>query len=82
MADITKCGDEECPLKESCYRYTAPRNEYMQSYFMESPRVIHEDETAPVDCDMYWATCKHVRREGESCRLNDNCTYPNCKRPE
>ena len=23
--------------------------------------------------------CKHIKREGESCRLNDNCTYPNCK---
>jgi len=23
-------------------------------------------------------TCKHIRREGESCRLNNNCKYPNC----
>jgi hypothetical protein len=23
--------------------------------------------------------CKYVKREGESCTLNDNCTYPNCK---
>ena len=23
--------------------------------------------------------CKHIKREGESCRLNNNCTYPNCK---
>jgi DNA-binding XRE family transcriptional regulator len=22
--------------------------------------------------------CKHIKREGESCRLNNNCTYPNC----
>ena len=81
MIDITKCRDEECPLKESCYRFTAPYNEYGQSYFMDSPRVIHEEE-GPVECDYYWETsvkCKHVRREGESCRLNDNCTYPNCK---
>ena len=86
MADITKCGDKECPLKESCYRYTAPTNEYGQSYFVDSPR---ED----VKCDMYWGdkaesvygqlkdivSCKHIRREGESCRLNDKCIYPNCK---
>lgn len=23
--------------------------------------------------------CKYVKREGESCTLNNNCTYPNCK---
>ena len=23
--------------------------------------------------------CKHIKREGESCTLNNNCTYPDCK---
>jgi hypothetical protein len=23
--------------------------------------------------------CKHIKREGESCTLNNNCTYPRCK---
>ena len=23
--------------------------------------------------------CKYVKRIGESCTLNNNCTYPNCK---
>ena len=23
--------------------------------------------------------CKHIKIEGESCRLNNNCTYPDCK---
>tara|TARA_R110000737_G_C14624761_1_gene494659 strand:+ start:59250 stop:59480 length:231 start_codon:yes stop_codon:yes gene_type:complete len=27
-------------------------------------------------------SCKHVRREGESCRLNNSCRYPNCPAPE
>lgn len=27
-------------------------------------------------------SCKHVKREGESCRLNNNCRYPNCPPPE
>lgn len=26
--------------------------------------------------------CKHIRREGESCRLNNKCTYPNCLQNE
>jgi hypothetical protein len=24
-------------------------------------------------------TCSGVKREGESCTKNNNCTYPNCK---
>ena len=23
--------------------------------------------------------CKYIKREGESCTLNNNCTYPSCK---
>jgi hypothetical protein len=37
MADITMCEGKNCPLKESCYRYTAKPNEYRQSYFVNSP---------------------------------------------
>jgi hypothetical protein len=35
MADITMCSGDGCSIKESCYRFTAPINEYAQSYFME-----------------------------------------------
>lgn len=28
------------------------------------------------------ANCKYVKREGESCTLNDNCKYPNCEEKE
>lgn len=37
MADITKCNDIFCPMKESCFRFKAPSSMW-QSYFMESPR--------------------------------------------
>jgi hypothetical protein len=23
--------------------------------------------------------CKYIKRAGESCTLNNNCKYPNCK---
>jgi hypothetical protein len=36
MTDITKCTGEGCPLKETCYRFTAPAEMY-QSYFMAPP---------------------------------------------
>ena len=26
--------------------------------------------------------CKHIKREGESCTLNNNCTYPDCPQVE
>ena len=46
MADITKCKGTYCPIKESCYRFTAQKSE-LQSYFLESP--IKENGK----CDMY-----------------------------
>jgi hypothetical protein len=47
MADITKCEDNFCPSKETCYRYTAPASTY-QSYGRFNRE---EDED---NCDMYW----------------------------
>ena len=48
MADITKCEDNLCPSKETCYRYTAPASEHWQSYGKFNRE---EDED---NCDMYW----------------------------
>lgn len=31
--DVSKCADEDCPLKETCWRWLAPASE-MQSYFL------------------------------------------------
>lgn len=47
MPDITKCNDKDCPLKDTCYRYWSESDEYMQSYFTESPR--NGDK-----CEHYW----------------------------
>jgi len=49
MSDITMCEGLECPLKEKCYRYTAPANEYWQAYFAEIPYDIESEE-----CEHYW----------------------------
>lgn len=37
MADITMCDDDSCPSKMKCYTYTAPVNQWRQSYFVISP---------------------------------------------
>lgn len=47
MADITMCKGVGCPVKEKCYRHTAPESELWQSWFADSP--IEDGK-----CDMYW----------------------------
>lgn len=32
MADITKCTNDECPLRNECYRYTAANDDIQQWY--------------------------------------------------
>ena len=46
--DITKCKGNDCPMKESCYRFTAEENEVLQAYFVEPP--IKDGK-----CEMYWS---------------------------
>jgi hypothetical protein len=50
MADITKCNDSDCPLRENCYRFTAKESDW-QYYFMNSLRVEEKDT-----CNYYWET--------------------------
>lgn len=45
MSDITKCLNEDCPIKEKCYRWTAIASEW-QSY----AEFKHDEETG---CDDY-----------------------------
>ena len=69
--DISMCSGEECPLRETCYRYTAEANDHRQFWFSVAP---FKEGT----CKYYWHRCKHIHREGESCQLNNNCKYPDC----
>lgn len=32
MADVTKCSNEDCPIKMDCFRHTAQDNNYRQPY--------------------------------------------------
>jgi len=49
MADITKCTGDNCPIKESCYRFTAEKSE-RQIYFFTPPFDGFDGKT----CEMYW----------------------------
>lgn len=47
MADITMCEGKGCIVKNNCYRFKAPINEYRQAYFAEQPG---KDKS----CNYYW----------------------------
>jgi hypothetical protein len=51
MSDTTKCYGADCPMKDSCKRFTAPADELHQSYFLDPPYHINE---GGFSCDMYW----------------------------
>lgn len=48
MTDICMCKNENCAIRESCYRYRADPGEW-QAYFIVDKEV--KDES---DCDEYW----------------------------
>ena len=37
MSDISKCSNEDCPLKESCYRYKVKPHPFRQAYTTYEP---------------------------------------------
>ena len=43
------CSGQDCPLKETCYRFTATPNEFSQSYFLNAP---YNKETKT--CEYEW----------------------------
>ena len=47
MPDIEMCLNEDCPLKETCYRHEAIPSEYLQSYNTFEPTVIDGE----VECE-------------------------------
>jgi hypothetical protein len=63
MADITMCPGTDCPVRETCYRFTAKPSEHRQSYFFQPPG---GQEDGKFTCEMYWgATQDNVLRELE-----------------
>lgn len=48
MSDIAMCHGETCAYKDQCYRHTAQPNPYMQSWFINIPRL--DDGTCDYFC--------------------------------
>ncbi len=54
------CKGTDCPIKESCYRFTATENEILQAYFVKPP---FKDGK----CDMFWGkTQKEILNQLEN----------------
>jgi hypothetical protein len=51
MPDMSMCQGTDCPLKETCYRYTAIANEFRQTYLFDVPYDKEKEK-----CDFYWPT--------------------------
>jgi len=49
--DITKCSSRECPLRKTCYRFTALPDYYMQSY----SKFEYHLKNGEVKCEFYWS---------------------------
>lgn len=58
MADISKCSGKDCPLKEQCYRYTAPDSKWQLRLVI----VPYKKETNT--CEMFYNNEK--RKHGKS----------------
>jgi hypothetical protein len=61
MSDISKCNDNLCPSKEICYRFTAPVDEFRQSW------INTNRECDAYNCDLFWhnGICKYCgQKEG------------------
>lgn len=43
MADIMMCNNQDCPIANNCYRFTAPPDRYDQSY-IHNPKSDCEDD--------------------------------------
>jgi hypothetical protein len=54
MPDISMCANEECTLRETCYRFVATPNPFRQSYSDYKPSKLYVPGVGNSDtCDNY-----------------------------
>ncbi len=58
-ADITKCSNENCVMKEKCYRYTVPQKEYNQSFQKFVPKRNSIDN---FKCDLLYVRDERIHK--------------------
>lgn len=63
MVDICMCQNEDCPLKDSCYRYRAKASEY-QTFYIVGDKMKKDAQERK--CTSYW----EVKSDEEVEKLN------------
>jgi hypothetical protein len=61
MSDICACSWLGCNLKKYCYRFTAPKNRYAQTYFLEVPKKIADKE-----CDYFVGNTDYYKANADN----------------
>jgi hypothetical protein len=57
VADISKCKGQGCNIKNTCYRFLADADDYMQSYIKGN---VSDDGEY---CDHYWPDTEEAARD-------------------
>jgi len=57
MPDISMCSSNTCPLKDSCYRFTATPSPFRQSY----ADFKYDEQTGK--CDHYWNNQQYKKEQ-------------------
>jgi hypothetical protein len=57
MPDISKCMNQECPLRRECYRYTCVPSQFNQSYQLYQ---FNTSKTGKVTCEDFKEMWKDV----------------------
>ena len=58
MADISMCYNDTCPLRETCYRFTAKPNPWRQTY---ADFTWSEDNEGKITCGDYWNNTEYLK---------------------
>lgn len=63
MADISMCSGVGCPMRNECHRFTAPKNDFWQSWFENIP---YKDENGKDVCDSFWDNYEYKQERNVS----------------
>ena len=63
MPDITMCDNEQCPLREKCYRFRAIPDPYWQSFAHFEPSTYPTPKGTQTECDHFWDISERPQRE-------------------
>ena len=67
MPDITMCSGQNCPIKQSCYRFTAKPSRYQSYADFAYQKVVVVDGQKQGGCDDFWDNEAGGFKEKDQC---------------